>query len=379
MNANNWDNLTSAFRRDGIIHLNHAGVSPLPVVAQAGLNTAVEQMTIGGLQALEYTFGEVEACRTAIAERCLFDVEGLFLTQTCSKAISQVAFGMSYRPNQNIVVCDLEYPSNQYPWFEAARRAGCELRLIPSTTPGEFPTELFLSAIEQHTAVAAFSWVQYEAGAIAPVEQIVNKAKSYGARVCIDGIQGLGVLPQHFAEMGVDAVLGGSQKWMTGPIGLGFGWLSPTLREALSPLTLGAMSYGTPDDHAVYDKSLRSSPYRFEPGAPPMLAAIGLYGALKLWAEYPIKDVSKRALSFAQQLKEAFLENGFKVFGTNEICASPIVTGVSFSLDKTKRLEAALAELNVFFNKRAGGFRLAPHASSTQEEIKAVCEAIGNI
>ena len=65
-------------------------------------------------------------------------------------------------------------------------------------------------------------WVQYQTGAIVDLDQLTSFAREREILTFADGIQGIGQLPFDFEKSGLDFIVGGSHKWMTSPLGVGF-------------------------------------------------------------------------------------------------------------------------------------------------------------
>jgi selenocysteine lyase/cysteine desulfurase len=58
----------------------------------------------------------------------------------------------------------------------------------------------------------------------------------------VDGIQGVGALPLSVGNSGIDFLSNGGHKWLMGPQGCGFMYISPVLFERLKPAFAGWLS-----------------------------------------------------------------------------------------------------------------------------------------
>ena len=179
-----------------------------------------------------------------------------------------MALGLSYEAGQEIVLCDQEYPSNAYPWYEAARHHSLEVKCIASSPNLNLQIENLLEAITEKTKVVALSWVQYQSGTCMDLKTIKQRCESVGAWLVVDAIQGLGVVPFPHHEVVPDVICGGTHKWLCGPLGHGFLVTSEAHRAQLNPIMHGAITYGTPEDLVVPGKAMRTDCGRFEPGNP---------------------------------------------------------------------------------------------------------------
>ena len=85
--------------------------------------------------------------------------------ENTSTALSLVAEGIDWRPGDNVVGAEGEFPSNAYPWMNVAARAasGVEYRLAPERD-GRIDPEDLLARIDGRTRLLALSSVQYATG-----------------------------------------------------------------------------------------------------------------------------------------------------------------------------------------------------------------------
>jgi len=269
---------------------------------------------------------------------------------------------------------DQEYASNAYPWYRAAERAGAGVVVVPSNPDWTINHEALCGAITAQTAVVAVSFVQFSTGAVVDLARVVAAAHAHGALVVVDGIQGLGILPFSMSALGVDAVAGGSHKWLCGPIGHGFLAVTPALREQLVPLTHGAFTYGTPEDSVDPLRAPRSDIRRFEPGAPLVLGAVPTAASVELLLGIGVPRLHKEAAAIADLVEEGARRRGFLLRGRT---AAPIVTFVP-------HVDAAgacghLRDAGISVAPRGGGVRVAPHAFNVASDVERLFAVIDEL
>jgi selenocysteine lyase/cysteine desulfurase len=260
---------------------------------------------------------------------------------------------------------DQEYPSNAYPWHRAAERAGAVVDVVPSGPDYAIDHDALVAAIGPQTKVVALSFVQFQSGATVDVARVVEAAHRVGAIVVVDAIQGLGMLPFDMAALGVDAVCGGTHKWLLGPVGHGFLAVSSTLRERLVPVLQGAITYGTPDDPVDPQRAMRTDIRRFEPGTPLLLGAIGGAASVDLLLEVGQPRLLAEASVVADHVVELARQRGWAVRARG---ASPIVTIVPPG--DPKALGDILRDADISVGVRGGGLRIAPHAFNTTAHVE---------
>src|SRR4030095_2561217 len=94
-------------------------------------------------------------------------------------------------------------------------------------------TERMLDAIDEKTAVVAFSHVLFRTSYITDAAAIAARARDQGATVILDTYQSAGIIPVDVTALGVDFAVGGSGKWLCGGPGDGGGVLRPRACERL--------------------------------------------------------------------------------------------------------------------------------------------------
>ena len=301
--------------------------------------------------------------------------------QTCAAAISQVALGLRLQPGAEIVLPDQEYPSNAYPWHRAAERAGGRVVLVPSDPDLAVHVDRIISAIKPQTRVVALSWVQFQSGATVDLAPIAAAAHAHGAWLVVDAIQGLGVRAFDLAALGVDAVCGGTHKWLMGPLGHGFLALAPGRRAELTPLVHGAMTYGTPDDAVDPRAQPRDDPRRFEPGAPLLVGAIAGAASIALLNEIGLARIAAENQQLRERVVTHAAARGFSVLQPHQ-GHSAIVTmrlpndsGGARAAAKV----AALRQAGISVAARGGGIRVAPHIHNTGDDIDRLFSALDTL
>ncbi len=350
--------------------LNNAGVAPMCRPARRAIERATRELT-RGFFALDELFAEYGRARATYARLCGAAPRDVAMFHTCAAALSQVALGLPLHPGDELVLWDQEYPSNAYPWHEAARRSGAVVRLVPSEPDFSLRQERLHAAITPRTRLVAVSWVQYQTGAVTDLLPLAQACRAVGAWLVVDAIQGLGVLPLDLTALGVDAVAGGTHKWLCGPLGHGFLALAPGRAAELRPLLHGAMTYGGPDDQVDPQRQALPDARRFEPGSPLLLGALGGAAAIEQLLALGLSHVQAAALQLSDQLIAGLRSRGARLLlphGGN--LRSPIVTFVPRGDEgQVDKIANGLRNRRVACARRAGGIRLAPHAFNTDEDI----------
>jgi cysteine desulfurase / selenocysteine lyase len=206
--------------------------------------------------------------------------EEIVFTKGTTEAINLVAHTWARRAlveGDEILLSEMEHHSNLVPWVLLARERKLRLRHVPVTDDGTLDLGAFERLLTRRTRLVALAHVSNVLGTINPVEAIVERAQSAGARVLLDGAQAAPHLPVDVAALGVDFYAFSGHK-VGGPTGIGVLYGRREVLEPLEPFFGGSEIIREVWLDRVTWNDL---PWRFEPGTPPIAGAVGLGAALE--------------------------------------------------------------------------------------------------
>ena len=121
-----------------LAYLNHAGVAPLSTRAAGALaRYAALAAEEGAWHYAERFDREIERVRGRAATLLGATPDEIAFVKNTTEGLGLVAAGLAWRPGDRVVTCDLEYPSNVYPWW-SLRPRGVETWMLPSES-GRLP------------------------------------------------------------------------------------------------------------------------------------------------------------------------------------------------------------------------------------------------
>jgi selenocysteine lyase/cysteine desulfurase len=294
-----------------------------------------------------------------------------------------LAFGLKWNASSEIVVFDQEYPSNLYPWLTLQRRdSGVKLHQVPSGTNLGVPREPFLSLLNERTRLVSLSWVQFQTGARLDIPSWSREIRKRApqALIVVDAMQGLGLHPMSWADWDVDALVGGSYKWLTSPVGVAFLVVKPDLLEKLEPILIGSATFGTCDDAFSTVCSPKTDASRFESGSKQSLDIMALGASLEMILQCGVQTIEKEALRLADRLRAGLIDLGCTLHSP-ELTDGPSAI-VNFSGPvSVERIAEAFDREKVLFARRGPGLRLSPGAFTKDREIDlalSTIQAIGD-
>lgn len=273
--------------RDGkpLVYLDSGATSQRPMqvldAERHFLTTCNAAVHRGAHQLAEEATDAYEGARAAIAAFVGADADEVVFTKNATEALNLVThvladdrFDRALGPGDEIVISELEHHANLVPWQELARRTGATLRWYGVTDDGRID----LSSLEltDRTRVVAFTHQSNVTGAVAPVEDLVRRARAVGALVVLDACQSVPHMPFDFRALDVDYAAFSGHK-MLGPSGVGVLLARRDLLAAMPPFVTGGSMIETVTMEAT---TYAAPPQRFEAGVPMTSQVVGLGAAV---------------------------------------------------------------------------------------------------
>ncbi len=193
-------------------------------------------------------------------------------TRGTTEAVNLLAATFPLRAGDEIVVSEIEHHSNLVPWQLAAARTGAVLKIARVDDRGALDLDGYRALLGPRTRLVAMTHVSNALGTRMPVEAVVEAAHAVGAKVLLDGAQGIVHGTVDVAALGCDFYAFSGHK-LYGPTGIGVLWGRRALLAELPPWQGGGeMIREVFLDHSTWAEP----PARFEAGTPAIAEAIGL-------------------------------------------------------------------------------------------------------
>ncbi|HXW50805.1 MAG TPA: aminotransferase class V-fold PLP-dependent enzyme [Candidatus Acidoferrales bacterium] len=268
-----------------------------------------------------------------------------------------------------VVYSGLEFPTVHYAW-QAQSAVGARIEVVPSPDGVTLDTQAIVDAIDETTLAVPISHVVFRSSYITDVQPIVEKAHRVGAFVFLDVYQSIGTVPIDVRALEVDAVVGGSLKWLCGGPGAAFLYVRPDLYAKLQPRSVGWFSHERPFDFSMGALEFARTVWRYAGGT---ANPAGLYAALsglEIINAVGVAAIRRRSV----ELTEAVIRH-----------ASALGVGINSPRDATRRgghvtidfpgsREASdeLIRRGVLVDYRPNaGIRIAPHFYNIHDEIES--------
>jgi len=374
------------------IHLNNAGASLMPRPVLAAIRDHLElEARIGGYEAAAEAAPQIDAAYAAVADLLGTSSGNVAFTEHATAAFVQALSAVPMRRGDVVLTTLSDYVSNQIQYLSLAERLGVEVVRAPDAPEGGVDVQAMGELIHRRRPkLVAVTHVPANSGLVQDVAAIGRMCRARDILYLVDACQSVGQMPVHPETLGCDFLSATARKFLRGPRGAGFLWVSDRALEAgLSPLfpdmrgadwVEGDLFQPAPDAR------------RFETWEFAWALVLGTGAAARYALEVGLDETSERVRALAAGLRERLPAiPGVRVLDRGaELCA--IVTVAVAGWTPTD-LATALRERGINTTGQArvdavldydqkgveGALRISPHYFNTDAELDALLGALGEL
>jgi cysteine desulfurase / selenocysteine lyase len=274
------------------VYFDHASISPVPQSVARRAQYAVARLaeSPSGFfheEAIPLMATLGEALRAHLNAALPHEVVPI---TTTSAALSAVATAIPWKPGDNVVFCELEFPSNAFPWMTLPS-PGVEARIVPAD--GGLTLEGLIPYVDERTRVIAASAIQFFTGHRTNLEAIGAFCRQRGILFVVDAIQAIGHMPLDVQRMKIDVLASGGQKSLLSLPGIGLLYVRAAVAEMLHPRPLGPNATEDYLHWLGYNLTPQPGALRFGMGTPNVAGLFALEASLHLLSEVGVSNIER--------------------------------------------------------------------------------------
>jgi cysteine desulfurase/selenocysteine lyase len=353
------------------IYLDHAAMSPLP--------KRVEETTAGfhrtraelGAQ-FPFWWDRVEQVRSQTSSLIGADSDEITFIPNVSTGINIVAQGIDFQIGDNVIISNLEFPANVYPWLNLNSK-GVEVRFLANRNGSLLISDLE-KLIDHKTKIVSLSLVQAGNGFKTDIQAVSRLCRENQTLFMIDAIQGLGVHAVDLQQVPCDFLVSGYYKWLFGPDGLAFLYVNQERLAGLGTTFASWAGMKEKFNYTEYQFDLHQSGRRFELGNLNFSAIDGAGKALELVTTIGVEKIHRRVMHLANYIRNQ-VEGMSGVHSLSDFQVENRSQIVLLHCPNFRVVHANLLKSNIVVNLREG-LRVSPHFYNTKEEIDRLIERI---
>ena len=220
----------------------------------------------------------------------------------------------------------------------------------------------------------SLSAVDWLTGIPLPLKEIGAICKENSILFVLDAAQGLGHIPIDVKEMNISCLCGSAWKWLLGPVGLGYLYISKSILNNIDPVFIGTSSFINEEEYLPYKTQLKESADRFLISTHSILDWVYFLESLEFLKKIGFANIRNRIFYLSGILRSELQKIGYDIFHKG-ISKSGIVSVVSpkhSSLDTYKKLQAN----NVICALRDDRIRFSTHIMNNISHIKKLSKIL---
>jgi len=361
--------------KNGITYLNHASTGPICTPVIDTINEILSERSESKPDEYQKFIAVAEETKELLGRYLNVNKDRIAFTDNTSNGLNILAQGVHFQKGDNILLNDLEFPSNVYPFLNLKNK-GVDVRFVKSVD-GIVTCEDIINAADENTKLISVSYVQFLSGYRIDIEKLGKFCKSKNIIFSVDAIQGLGAIQLDIQKCNIDFLSCGVQKWLLGMQGMAFIYISQELQEKINPAFIGWLSVENAWDLLNYELRLKNSASVFQTGTVNTLGIYALNTVLKIFESYGYKNIENKVIDNTLLLRNKLSNAGFKLYPA-ELEESNFSGIVSFRHTDPEGLFKWLSERKIIVSLREGIIRLSPHFYTPDSDFDNLVEAIRN-
>lgn len=375
---------------DGKLFFNNAGSSLMPnTVVDSMIDYLRQEEQLGGYEVANRNAELLDNFYAETARLINCKPSNIAFMTSATEAFAKALSSIIFEEGDTIITTVDDYISNQITFISLQKRLNINLLRIKKLENNELDLEELENLIkEHHPKLVAVTHIPTNSGLIQDIEAVGKICRQYDVLYLADCCQSVGQMVVDVQKIGCDFLTATGRKFMRGPRGSGFLYVSDrVLEQDYAPILLDMRGA----HWSEYDNyELFKTAKRFEHWEVSYAAVLGMMEAVKYANTIGLNTIENYNRKLSETLRTNLRNSGFKVLDIGKKLSS-IVTFCGPDND-LENIQKVLREHNVFFSasykhsalidftdkKVDGAVRLSPHYFNTIEEIEKVSNILKN-
>lgn len=365
---------------EGVAYLDTAAMGPLPLAAARAAQAAVEWKKLPHQMPISLFFDLPDKIREKLARLIGAEAQEIAIATGASGGFSAVAAGMDWKLGDEVLVARGEFPSHFSTWVPYENAGKLRVRIIEPR--GQFiAASDYEERIGPHTRLVSASMVRFDNGALLDAARVAKACHAVGAAFLLDISQCAGAMPIAIRELGADFAVSSGYKWLLGPYGTGFFWVSPEWTERLheGPLYWQALD-GARNFNSLPVRGLRAAAGARRWDSPETANFINLApwdASLDLLLRLGMEAVADHTRALTREIIERLPRDRCALASpAEEERRGPYVCVVARKASDTAGLLTKLQEAQVIVSLRENALRIAPYLYNTAEDVSRLVKTL---
>ncbi len=372
-----------------LLHLNNAGASLTPVAVQNAVKEYLDfEAVTGGYEAADARAASIADYYSALAVLLHTQPANIAWVASATDGFARALSTVNWQPGDVLITTTNDYISNQLAFYSLRDRFGIRIiyaRDLP--TGGVDPADMARLIEQFKPKMVAVTHIPTNSGLVQPVEEIGKICRALDVWYLVDACQSAGQRVLDVQKIGCDFLTATMRKFMRGPRGAGFMYVSDRVLESsytmLMPDMVGARWTG-PETWENMPTAARYEYFECSP-AIKIGSAVAVRYLLGVGQEWVQQRTQLLAAILRDQLREIpgakVLDEGAVLSGIVTVAHPgfhPVALRDWLRLQKTNTSVSTIDVARFDFAKKGVemALRLSPHYYNTETELSDAVQLI---
>ncbi len=370
------------FEIEDATYLNVSGQAPMPRVSIRAAQAALEAKKYPHHQTDSTYFEVPNRIRASLAQLIGGKAEEIALTSGASAGVAAVAYGLAWKPGDEVITAKAEFPLQYTAWKPMEEREGLKLKIV--SPRGKFITaDDLIGAMTPKTKIISVSLVRFDDGSLLDARRVADACHAQDAFLLLDVSQCCGAMPIDVHQLGADFLVSAGYKWLLGPFGTGFFWIKHEHLAIVRPGPFYWMALPGADNFSslpLDDPRPSANAKRWDS---PEWASYFNFNLAAMDAS--VDFVARMGPALVAEHNRKLIEFLFERLPKDRcVPASPLDAAqrgpygcfAARSKEKTAELYQRLRKENVIVSLREGNIRVSPHLFNSERDIDRLIRVI---
>jgi selenocysteine lyase/cysteine desulfurase len=359
------------------IPMNNCSQAPQTDATRAAADAYLESWGRDGMD-WDAWVAEVEQARRSFARLINADADEVAVTSSVSEAASAFASALQFEGvRRRVLASAAEFPTVGHVWLAQATR-GADVHWAPLSDEGTIDVSEYEARIDERTLVVSACHAYYLNGFKHDIGAIARRARAHGALTFVDAYQTLGTEPIDVKALGIDALAGGTLKYLMACAGIAFLYVRRELAEQLRPTVTGWFGRVNPFAFDATSLDWASGARRFDGGTPPIINAYIARAGLEIIHEVGPAGVAEWTRVLSERLVSGGAERGLVLHGTPDAARKAPTTAFEVGPDSAG-VERRMRARGIIPSARGSVIRLSPHFYSTLDDVDQALDTLASV
>ena len=374
------------------IHFNNAGAALPPTHVLQTMHEYLElEAELGGYEAADARCEDIADFYAATGELLGCGAHNIAFAPSATDAFARALSSVPFGRGDVILTTRDDYISNQIAFFSLRKRFGIDVVHAPNVPEGGVDVDAMAQLMRQRRPrLVAATHIPTNSGLVQPVAEIGRRCRELDLLYLVDACQSVGQYRVDVDQLGCDFLSATCRKFLRGPRGSGFLYVSDrALVAGHEPLFIdmrGAHWVGF-ESYAPVDTASRFEDWEFS-----YATVLGAAAAIRYALAIGIDAIAERTPALGGGLRDRLAEiDGVRILDRGRERCAIVTFTLSGWTAKAVQHELGVRAINSSVSLREYALfdftdkavdscvRLSPHYYNTEQEVDRVVAVVGEL